>query len=61
MASRKSFSVEEAIEIVYNDSGDELIPELDSSDNEIEEDEPAVSGAVQVIIHLHPTSQPMWA
>jgi hypothetical protein len=48
MASRKSFSVEEATEIVSNDdSGDELIPELDSSDSESEDDEPAVSGAVQ--------------
>jgi hypothetical protein len=46
MVSRKSFTVEEAIEFVYNDdSGDELIPELDSSDSE-SEDEPAVSGAV---------------
>jgi hypothetical protein len=60
MASRKSLSVEEATETVYNDdSGDERIPELDSSDSESEEDEPAVSGAVQVIVHLHPTSQPM--
>jgi hypothetical protein len=60
MASRKSLSVEEAIEIEYNDdSGDELILELDSSDSENEEDEPAVSGALQVTAHLHPTSQPM--
>jgi hypothetical protein len=59
MASRKSLSVEEAIEFIYNDSGDELTPELDSSDGESGEGEPAVSGAVRVIIDLHPTSQPM--
>jgi predicted fused transcriptional regulator/phosphomethylpyrimidine kinase len=57
MASTKSLSVEEAIEIVYNDdSGDELIPELDSSDSESEEDEHAVSGAVQVSEDIPDTS-----
>jgi hypothetical protein len=55
-------SAEAEIEIIYNDdSGGELIPQLDSSDSESEEDEPAVSGAVQVIVHFHPTSQPMQA
>jgi hypothetical protein len=57
MASRKSLSVEEAIDIVYNyDSGDELILESDSSDGESEEDEPAVSGAVQVSEDIPDTS-----
>jgi hypothetical protein len=62
MGSRKSLSVEAATEIIYNDdSCGELIPQLDSSDSESEEDKSAVSGAVQVIVHFHPTSQPMQA
>jgi hypothetical protein len=57
MASRKSLSAEEAIENLYNDdSGDELIPLLDSSDSESEEDETAVSGAVQVSEDIPDTS-----
>jgi hypothetical protein len=57
MVNRKSLSVEAAIDIIYNDdSGSELIPQLDLSDSESEEDEPAVSGAVQIIVHFHPIS-----
>jgi hypothetical protein len=34
MASRKFLSDEEQLEILFNDSGDELIPELDFSDSD---------------------------